>query len=395
MDKKKVLIIAHHLTVGGAQNALIATLPLIDYDKYDVTLYVRKNRMELADKVDPRVNVIVNDDPTRYYRKPVSALLTVLQAVSSAIGAKKAEKKLGEKLGAYIRRGMRKYELEHYFKDKKYDVGICFFQGYTMDILADGIEADRKCAFYHSSVDEAHDFHQKAFEKMDAIVVVSPAVKPFLEQCYPSIAGKVQVIENFIDADEIIKKGGEFTVPESGDKIMLCSCGRFADDKGFDLAAKAAARLKEKGLDFIWYFVGDGPERPKVEAIIDGLGLKDDIVLTGMQQNPYPWMKACDIFVQPSLAESYGRTIKEAMMLGTPVVATNTVGACHVLENGKKGILTPISTQGLFEGVLKMAENRELRKSFAGLYSLEQNQEERREYARKISLLIAGDNNEI
>ena len=68
--KKKLLIVAHHMTIGGVQKSLISALKALDYNTYDVTLYLRKNRTDLLSFVDERVNVIINTDPNRYYRKP-------------------------------------------------------------------------------------------------------------------------------------------------------------------------------------------------------------------------------------------------------------------------------------------------------------------------------------
>ena len=75
--KKKLLIVAHHMTIGGVQKSLISALKALDYNNYDVTLYLRKNRTDLLPFVDERVNVIVNTDPNRYYRKPYAIFLQV------------------------------------------------------------------------------------------------------------------------------------------------------------------------------------------------------------------------------------------------------------------------------------------------------------------------------
>ena len=76
--KKKLLIVAHHMTIGGVQKSLISALKALDYDKYDVTLYLRKNRTDLIPFIDERVNIIINKDPNRYYRKPSAILLQML-----------------------------------------------------------------------------------------------------------------------------------------------------------------------------------------------------------------------------------------------------------------------------------------------------------------------------
>ena len=79
--KKKLLIVAHHLTIGGVQKSLISALPTLDYEKYDITLYLRKNRTTLLPYVDKRVNVIINDDKTKYYRKPYSVFLQIFSMI--------------------------------------------------------------------------------------------------------------------------------------------------------------------------------------------------------------------------------------------------------------------------------------------------------------------------
>ena len=76
--KKKLLIVAHHLTIGGVQKSLISAMPTLDYDKYDITLYLRKNRTTLLPYVDKRANVIINEDKTKYYRKPFAVFLQLV-----------------------------------------------------------------------------------------------------------------------------------------------------------------------------------------------------------------------------------------------------------------------------------------------------------------------------
>ena len=98
MKKKKLLIVAQHLTIGGAQKSLLAALKVLDYEKFDVTLYLRKNRTDLLSCVDERVNVIINDDKSHYYRKPYAVLLQGLSAFWKVIGEKEKAEKYNNKL---------------------------------------------------------------------------------------------------------------------------------------------------------------------------------------------------------------------------------------------------------------------------------------------------------
>ena len=67
MKKKKLLLVIHHLTIGGIQKSLVSALNAIDYDKYDVTLYVRKNRTDLLEFINKKTEVIVNTNTTEKY----------------------------------------------------------------------------------------------------------------------------------------------------------------------------------------------------------------------------------------------------------------------------------------------------------------------------------------
>ena len=119
----------------------------------------------------------------------------------------------------------------------------------------------------------------------------------------------------------------------------MCSCGRFSSVKGFDLAVEAAKILKEKQVQFLWFFVGDGPERASLEKLIEKYDLQEYIKLTGMQKNPYPYMNACDIYVQPSYQEAMPLTLIEAKRLNKPMITTATVGGRKLVADGVDGFI--------------------------------------------------------
>ena len=343
---KKVLIIAHHLTIGGVQKSLVAALNAIDYEKNIVTLYVRKNRLDLLPLINTNVKVIINKDDTHYYRKPYAIWCQMLGILSKG----RKEEQYKSKLTGYIRGKMMDAEMNRYLSGKHFDVAISYIQGYNADIL-ERVEADKKYVFYHGSTDEAHEFHENLFGKIDGIVAVSKYVSDILKKLYPAYADKVSVIDNYVDADAVLKSSEKYEVDFPKNKIKLCSCGRLYPVKGFDLAVEAAKILKEKGVDFVWYFVGDGSERAKLERMISGYGLSDHIVITGMKDNPYPYMAGCDIFVQPSYEDAQPLSIIEAKILGIPVVATKTVGGCDQIQDGVNGVLAEINAESVAEGI--------------------------------------------
>lgn len=393
MVKKKVLFVVHQLNFGGVQKSILSVLNAIDYDCFDVTLYVRKNRLDLAAEINENVSqVIVNDDCQHYYRKPYSIWMMAVEKMLSVFGAKEKTQEVHQKLGRYIAEEKIRYEKTRFFSDgKKYDVAVSYIQGYPAKLVADCVNADRKIMFFHVSTDESHVLHESIFDRIDTIVGVNAEVQRVLEGLYPAWKEKMTYLTNYVDAQEVREKSQQFEIGAPKDRLILCTCGRLTAEKGFDLAVKSARILKESGEKFLWYFVGDGPERDKLEEMIRDYGLEDDIMITGMQSNPYPWMNACDIYVQPSREESYGRTMKEAMILGKPIVSTATVGGKHVLENGKLGVISEINGESLSRNIEKMLNDEDLRNYFSNVYTAERNQEERETYSQQINRMLAGE----
>lgn len=356
--KKKLLIVAHHMTIGGVQKSLISALKALDYDSYDVTLYLRKNRTDLLSFVDERVNVIVNTDPNRYYRKPYAILLQIKSLIAKALGKKDKAQKLNDILEEKIRCDAMEYERKTYFDNTHYDIAVAYVQGYVALFVDKCINADKKIIFYHTSTNDTPEIHNAVIPNYSAVAALHEQQKALLEEWYPSSNGKIKIVENYTDKDLITEQSKAFSIPET-DKTVICSCGRFSPVKGFDMAVNAAKILKDDGMDFIWYFVGDGPERSKLESQISEYNLEDNIVVTGMQKNPYPYMAGCDIYVQPSYEEAMPVTILEAHRLNKHVITTATVGGLKLVETGKNGVVCEISSAAIAESIANLIRDKE------------------------------------
>ena len=363
VKKKEILIVAHHLTVGGVQKSLLSALKAIDYEKYKVTLYLRKNRLDLLSLVDENVEVIVNDDKNHYYRKPFSIILQLGIFMCKVLKQNKWVEILEKRLADSIRTAMMRYEARKYFCDKTYDIAISYVQGYTTEFVANYVNANKKYVFYQVSTDEVHEIHEKAFPHYSKILVEHEDIKALLSEWYPSERDKIEIVENYVDYDVIQKQSEEFEVEKDAQKIAICSCGRFAKVKGFDLGVEAANVLKNRGKEFIWYMVGDGPEREKMETLIHKYELDNYIKLTGMQKNPYPYIAKADIFVQPSYEEALSIALLEAQMLCVPIVSTKTVGGITMIRDRIDGILVDINVEAMANGIEELLDDEKMRES--------------------------------
>ena len=123
--------------------------------------------------------------------------------------------------------------------------------------------------------------------------------------------------------------------------------------KGFDLAVEAARVLFQQGKIFKWYFVGGGVDRQRIEQLIIDNNLSEVIEITGLQDNPYPYIKKCDIYVQPSRHEGFCITLAEALCFGNPIVATDFTGAKEQLKERENGFVVAMSAETIASGIEK------------------------------------------
>ena len=356
--KRKVLFVVHQLNLGGVQKTLISALNALDYSKNEVTLYVRKNRTDLLPQVNRNVSkIIINQDTTKYYRKPYAIWLQLLLKI-------KYSQKTKQKLDDYIVSSQMKYEKERYFSDDvEYDLAVSYIQSYTAKFVDENVKVKRKVMFYHGSTDEFHDVNEKAMQNFERIYCVSKGAQKAVQGFYPQYAEKIDCLENYVDAESVRQKANEFVPNYPMDKLILCSCGRITSVKGYDLAVGAAEILKKSGLDFKWYFVGDGVDRPKIESLISEKKLDDYIEITGLQDNPYPYIKNCDIYVQPSYEEAHPLSIIEAQILGKPIVSTATVGGQSIINDGENGVIAEINAESIAQKINLVYQDKGLQKS--------------------------------
>ena len=358
MNKKSLVVVIPHLTIGGVQKSLVSALKALDYDKYDVTLYIRKNRTDLLQFIDKRVKVIINTDPNRYYRKPFALMLQAKALAAKLAGQKEKAKKLNDILEEKIRCDAMEYECKTYFNNTHYDIVVAYVQGYVALFVDKCINADKKVLFFHTSTNDNPEIHNAVIPDYEAVAALHGQQKELIEEWYPAAKGKIKIVENYTDKELITGQSNAFSLPGT-DKTVICSCGRFSPIKGFDMAVEAARILKESGMDFVWYFVGDGPERKNIEQKIAEYSLEENIVITGMQKNPYPYMAGCKIYVQPSYEEAMPVTILEAHRLNKPVITTATVGGCKLVENGTNGIVCEINYNAIAQSIIDLINDKE------------------------------------
>lgn len=137
--------------------------------------------------------------------------------------------------------------------------------------------------------------------------------------------------------------------------ILIGTVANLYRNKGLEYLILAAQKLKNKGLDWQFIIIGEGPERSKIENLIKKSNLENNVFLTGFISDAFECLKAFDLFVLPSVKEGQPWTILEAMVAEIPIVATNIAGISEMIENEKSGLLVePADPEALSLAIEKM-----------------------------------------
>lgn len=348
--KKKIIFVTKALWIGGIETALVNLLKYFDYDKYDVTLLVLKAELDMLDQIQPKCRVLIADreETVTFQERYRYGRLFHLTEKSDAPSRlhkmmmwtvpiiRWAENRL------YIR------YIKKQMKNERFDTAV-IYSDVAGETAIRAIKADKYLMFYHHGA-MRHVYHDKiAYKKCEKIISVSEHQAEALRKFNPRYSGKVTTIPNLTDVAGIQEKSLALTREQfDTTKFNIVSVGRVSHEKGMDLAVKACAELVTEGNDNIrWWIVGDGPAMQEVKKMIKELHMEEYVITVGMQKNPYPYIRQADLYVQPSRFEAFGLTILEAMILGKAVLATDTMGAHEIINDGKNGLICDVTGKGM------------------------------------------------
>ena len=119
--------------------------------------------------------------------------------------------------------------------------------------------------------------------------------------------------------------------------------------------------MVDKGIDIKWYIIGYGNQKIEQEVRENAKreGVSDRVVLLGKKENPYPYIKACDIYVQPSRYEGKSITVREAQILCKPVIVTNYPTASSQIQSGVDGVIVPLEVDACAREMADFIRNKE------------------------------------
>ena len=383
--KKRIFISMHYMEIGGAEMALVGLLQSMDYTKYDVDLFLHAHRGEMMQFIPKEVNLLPEIKEYAHIECPMKqALLDGCWGVLfGRLKAKWLTKRYLCKKGITESAASFQYVadcvspfLPSLHQPGEYDLAISFLQPHNH--VAEKVTAKKKICWIHTDytrIDINVEQELPVWDAYDHIISISPDVTRTFLQVFPSLSNKIIEMENILSPVFVRSRSDEYYVsadiPKSDNTINLLSVGRFCEAKNYDNVPDICKRInmmlnenedENEKFSIRWYLIGWGGDEELIRRKIEEAGMQDHVIILGKKSNPYPYIKACDIYVQPSRYEGKSVTVREAQMLCKPVVVTNYPTAKSQIQDGIDGKIVPMDNEGCAQGLVEFILNTELQK---------------------------------
>lgn len=375
--KKRIFINIHYLEIGGAERALLGLLSYLNPDKVDIDLFVNQHTGEFMPLIPEWVNLLPEISEYTCIERPIT---TIVKEGHVGIALRRiwAKYKYKQYLNTLtVEQRQHDASIFQYVADAvegalpslahlgEYDLAISFLQPHN--IVLNKVKAKKKICWIHtdySTIHVNHDLELPVWNAFDYVVSISDDCTRAFVQTFPELKNKIVLIENILsslfvhrqaDLDEVTAE-----MPDEPGVVKILTIGRFSLQKKIEGIPHICAEMERLGADFRWYVIGYGPDR-KIQEALDKYGMRHRMKLLGKKSNPYPYIKACDIYAQPSIYEGKSVTVREAQMLCKPVVITDYPTAKSQINHGMDGVIVPLDEVQTAMGIVDFINNSELR----------------------------------
>lgn len=378
---KRILFVLDTLGSGGAQKSLVNFLAAFSESGYDaqVDLLLFSSR-----------GLFINQVPDSVHRlKPAKEISCMFESLNSVeywtnLSIKgflgKVFRLLSNPLIELCRPDLNDVQRlwmswSYFIPNMKgsYDLAVGCLEGTCNYYVIDKVDAKRKILWFHSNYDDHgynSTFDRRFFLAADRVATISDECLASLTDAFPDMQDKFIKLENITSASFIRRKANEFApdVYTEG-ALNLLTVGRLMPVKGYDLLIDAAVILKELNYNFVWRCIGEGDLFESLSELIESRGLKKNVLLLGPRENPYPYMSACDVFVQTSRYEGKSIVVDEAKILCKPIIITNYATARDAIDSEVNGLICEMTPEGIARSIARLWLDRELRQRFVSQLS--------------------------
>ncbi len=357
------------LQSGGVSKSIVNLLNVMDRTTYDVHLL-------LLDRAGDILSPYLPSDITVHVNREIENLHRGLSGVRALLFTGHLWLAFGSLLRILLSKFSRAWAgrwLAHLmprFTDLSFDLIVDYGGQQQLYYMVDKLDGKKKITFFHNDYSKWPYYYaadRLYYPKVDQILSISQTCVDVLKAYFPDCKDKISVMQNISSPVLITKQANEVVdLPQA--PLLLASLGHIMRRKGTDFSIDAAKILQEKGVDFKWMLVGKVIEEDLVRRI-EQEGLESRFVFLGVCSNPYPYIKAADIYVHPSRFEGKSIALDEAKILCKPIVVTNFSTVNDQFEDRVNASICEMNGEALADAIIELATHKELRQSYVAYLS--------------------------
>jgi glycosyltransferase involved in cell wall biosynthesis len=337
------------MEMGGVEKVILSMLNNLNPDKFDITVCLNLNQGELKDEFPKHVKkVYLTDGKESFSRNP---LIHKLQLIRRRLK---------------LSRALKNHKIsDHILGNKKFDIEIAPTYAAFSSVINSSNKASKKIGWFHSEINIpgmkplVPDI-LKNFPQFDHMIYCSQKIKDIMHQSYPDLKYPSEsVVINAIPIEEIKKKAEE-KINDFPEGPVFVSVGRLHTRKGYHKLIDAHKKLIDQGFKHSVVVVGNGEEMKNLTEQIQANNVQDTFILCGNRMNPYPYIKNADYFILSSESEAWPLVVAEALILQTPIIATDTGDVGVMVRDRETGYLINYDTNEMYEAMKTFLTDTEL-----------------------------------
>lgn len=365
--------------LGGAESALLGLLQALDKSKADVDLFIYSHEGELMKLIPEWINLLPENPTWSMFEKPLKLVLKkgYLRMFSSRILAKvqmyqyvkKASPVDHSALTGYIGNCVSKI-LPSLHNLGTYDLAISFLTPHNF--VKDHVSARKKICWIHtdySKIDVNTELELPVWQSYDNVISISEDVTKTFLSVFPTLKSKILEIENIL-SPEFVRSRAELIpvdkieeeMPTIPGCLKLLTIGRYTYQKKLEEIPAICRGLLDAGINVRWYIIGYGYSDEYIRKEINREEVMDNVIILGKKENPYPYIKACDWYLQPSRLEGKSIVVREAQILYKPVIITNYPTASSQVKHNIDGLVVPMAISECVKEIVKILKSPHLHK---------------------------------
>lgn len=365
MRSLKPSILFHYpvFNVGGAEKSSLRMIQAFVAEGWDVTLVLTVPGGNMEHLIPPVVKVkYLRSKQTGHIFFSARGILAKLKNVAD--------------LMSYILQRVTQFTRQRRYRTKSYDVAVALLTGMSTGFIRNHIRATKKVLWIRNDL-KGMDKNgviatniAKVAHQIDLFICVSQTAKDSLVKAVSATNDRAHVVYNLLCPEEMKALADVCDAPprmvKVTDSVKILTVCRLSDtSKAIYRMARVCQYLKNRGLKFTWFVIGDGPDRDRLQRLIQTLDISSHLILLGRLENPFPAYKAADIVAVVSYYEGLCGIVNEAKVLGKAVVAAEVSGIHEQLIHEQTGLICDNEESAIGEAIERLIIDSKLRMALA------------------------------